>query len=134
MREVVVVGAGLHRYGVFPDKSAIALGTVAIQRALDDAGCQWSDMDAVYCGTVRLGMSAGHTICRHMGTTGLAITNVPWQPMFWCTERIKAAGSGSLSPHVCVPLAIPSIRRILLPPWKPPWNSGTSGSRRGRPQ
>lgn len=49
MREVVVVGAGLHRYGVFPDKSAIALGTAAIQRALDDAGCQWTDIDAVYC-------------------------------------------------------------------------------------
>ena len=87
MREVVVIGAGLHRYGVFPDKSAIALGTVAIQRALDDAGCQWSDIDAVYCGTVRLGMSAGHTICRHMGTTGLAITNV---------ENASASGSSAL--------------------------------------
>jgi hypothetical protein len=37
MRDVVVAGAGLHRYGVFPDKTSIDLGTVAIQRALDDA-------------------------------------------------------------------------------------------------
>ena len=86
MRDVVVVGAGLHRYGVFPDKNAVALGTVAIRRALDDAGCQWTDIDAVYCGTVRLGMSAGHNICRHMGTTGLAITNV---------ENASASGSST---------------------------------------
>lgn len=35
MREVVVVGAGLHRYGVFPRKNALELSTVAIQRALE---------------------------------------------------------------------------------------------------
>ena len=86
MRDVVVVGAGLHRYGVFPEKNAIELGTVAIHRALDDAGCQWTDIEALYCGTVRLGMSAGHNICRHMGTTGLAITNV---------ENASASGSSA---------------------------------------
>src|SRR5215471_14966405 len=87
MRDVVVAGAGLHRYGVFPHKSATTLGTVAIRRALGDAGCEWTDIDAVYCGTVRLGMSAGHNICRHMGTTGLAITNV---------ENASASGSSAL--------------------------------------
>ena len=86
MREVVVVGAGLHRYGVFPDKNSLELGTVAIRRALDDASCQWTDIEAVYCGTVRLGMSAGHNICRRMGTTGLAITNV---------ENASASGSSA---------------------------------------
>ena len=86
MRDVVVAGAGLHRYGVFPDKTSIDLGTVAIQRALDDAGCRWTDIEAVYCGTVRLGMSAGHNICRHMGMTGLAITNV---------ENASASGSSA---------------------------------------
>jgi len=80
MRDVVVAGAGLHRYGVFPDKTSVDLGTVAIQRALDDAGCGWTDIEAVYCGTVRLGMSAGHKICRHMGTTGLGqIAEILWQ-------------------------------------------------------
>src|SRR5712692_4709252 len=86
MRDVVVVGAGLHRYSVFPDKNSLALGTVATRRALDNAGCQWTDIEAVYCGTVRLGMSAGHNICRPMGTTGLAITNV---------ENASASGSSA---------------------------------------
>jgi hypothetical protein len=48
MRDVVVAGVGLHRYGVFPEKTSMALGTVAIQRALDDAACQWTDIEAVY--------------------------------------------------------------------------------------
>jgi len=86
MREVVILGAGLHRYGVFPDKSFVALGVTAIQGGLLDAGCRWEDVDAVYCGTVRLGMSAGHAICQHMGTTGLAITNV---------ENASASGSSA---------------------------------------
>ncbi len=86
MREVVVIGAGLHRYGVFLDKTYLDLGVTAIERALEDAGCAWEDIDAVYCGTVRLGMSAGHNICLKMGTTGLAITNV---------ENASASGSSA---------------------------------------
>jgi len=63
MRDVVVAGAGLHRYGIFPDKTSIDLGTVAIQRALDDAGCRWTDIEAVFSAT---------TIWRHPGTGGFA--------------------------------------------------------------
>jgi benzoylsuccinyl-CoA thiolase BbsB subunit len=86
MREVVVLGAGLHRYGVFPKKSFVDLGVAAVQGALNDARCQWQDIDAVYCGTLRLGMSAGHHVCGKMGATGLAITNV---------ENASASGSSA---------------------------------------
>ncbi|WP_179137342.1 thiolase family protein [Candidatus Entotheonella palauensis] len=86
MREVVMAGAGLRRYGVFPDKNYVDMGVEAIRGALQDAGCEWPDIDAVYCGTVRLGMSAGHHICLKMGTTGLAITNV---------ENASASGSSA---------------------------------------
>ena len=66
MRDVVVLGAGLHRYGVYPDTSYIDMGTTAIHSALKDAGCHWEGIDAVYCGTVRLSMSArpGDYQCR----------------------------------------------------------------------
>lgn len=81
-----MIGAGLHRYGVFPDRSYLDLGVTAIQGALQNAGCSWADIEAVYCGTVRLGMSAGHNICLRMGPTGLAITNV---------ENASASGSSA---------------------------------------
>ena len=38
MREVVVLGAGLHRFGRFPDKSLQDLGREAIKNALDPRG------------------------------------------------------------------------------------------------
>jgi acetyl-CoA acetyltransferase len=86
MREVVVIGAGLHRYGVFPEKSITDLGTEAIRNALKDARMEWKDIEAAYCGTVQPGMSTGHQICNKMGLTGLGITNV---------ENASASGSSA---------------------------------------
>lgn len=86
MGDVVMIGAGLHRYGVFPNVTYIEMAVTAIRGALRDAGCTWEDIDAMYCGTVRLGMSTGHNICLKMGATGLAITNV---------ENASASGSSA---------------------------------------
>lgn len=86
MREVVVLGAGLHRYGVFPEKDIVALGTEAITMALKDAGVSWEDIEGAYCGTVQQTLSTGHRICNRMGLTGLAITNI---------ENASASGSSA---------------------------------------
>jgi acetyl-CoA acetyltransferase len=86
MREVVVIGAGLHRYGVFPEKTIIDFGTESIRNALKDAQMEWKDMEAAYCGTVQPGISTGHQICNKMGLTGLGITNV---------ENASASGSSA---------------------------------------
>ncbi len=84
MRDVVVIGAGLHRYGVFPDKTTVDMGTEAVSLALNDAGMAWSDIEAAYCGTVQPGVSGGHAICNKMGCTSLGITIV---------ENASASGS-----------------------------------------
>jgi acetyl-CoA acetyltransferase len=86
MREVVVIGAGLHRYGVFPEKTIIDMGIEAIQNALTDANIMWKDIEAAYCGNVQPGISTGHVICNKMGLTGLGITNV---------ENASASGSSA---------------------------------------
>ncbi len=86
MREVVVIGAGLHRYGFFPEKTSVDLGTEAISRALQDAGMAWADIEAAYCGTLQPGVSGGHAICNRLGFTGLGITNV---------ENASASGSSA---------------------------------------
>lgn len=86
MREVVVIGAGLHRYGVFPEKTIIDIGTEAISNALKDAGMEWKDIEAAYCGTVQPIISTGHAICNKMGLTSLGITNV---------ENASASGSSA---------------------------------------
>jgi len=87
MRNVVVIGAGMHRYGVFPDKSIEDLGTEAVRNALSDANMSWADIEIAYCGTGgRSGFSPGHRICQKMGLTGLGVTNV---------ENASASGSAA---------------------------------------
>lgn len=86
MRDVVVIGAGLHRYGIFPEKTTVDMGTEAISLALKDAGMAWKDIEAAYCGTVQPHVSGGHAICNKMGYTGLGITIV---------ENASASGSSA---------------------------------------
>ena len=84
MREVVVIGAGMHAYGIFKDKSIYDFGTEAIGNALKDANMNWDDIETAYCGTIRPSMFAGHHICNRMGLSGLGIANV---------ENASASGS-----------------------------------------
>ncbi len=86
MREVVVLGAGLHPYGVFPDKHFVTMGVEACQLALNDAGIEWQNVNAGYCGSVNLLPGCGHIIAHTMGNHGAAITNV---------ENASASGSSA---------------------------------------
>ncbi|MDY6964867.1 MAG: thiolase family protein [Halobacteriota archaeon] len=86
MREVVVLGAGLHRYGAFPEKTVMKMGAEAIRNALKDGNIPWEDIEVGYCGTARGSMSAGHFICRDLGLSGIGITNV---------ENASASGSAA---------------------------------------
>ena len=86
MREVVVVGAGFHPYGVFPDRSIVDLGCTAIHAALSDASMVWEDIETAFCGTVQPQISVGHMVCNEMGLTGLGIVNV---------ENASASGSSA---------------------------------------
>lgn len=118
MRNVVVIGAGLHRYGLFPDKSISALGMEAIQKALNDANMKWDDIEAAYCGTTQPGISTGHKVCNEMGLTGLGITNV---------ENASASGSSAFREaflsvacgETDIALAFGVDKLILPPGYKP---------------
>jgi len=86
MRPVVVLGAGLHRYGIYPDTSYVQMGVEATNRALEDAGVQWTDIEVGYCANANLPNAAGHIIAGVMGATGICMTNV---------ENASASGSAA---------------------------------------
>lgn len=86
MREVVVLGAGLHPYGVFPDKHFVIMAMEACQRAFEDAEIQWQNVEAGYCGSVNLLPGCGHIIALSLGTHGAVMTNV---------ENASASGSSA---------------------------------------
>lgn len=80
MRDVFVVGVGLHPWGKFPDKSWVEMGADVMSGALTDADLQWTDVEALVSGAMQWGGStgirAGNTIAAAIGETGIPITNI----------------------------------------------------------
>ena len=76
MREVYVLGVGLHRFGRFGDKDVIEIGREAVVEAVRDAGISWREVEAAYCGTVFAGPMAGNKVLARVGLTGIPIMNV----------------------------------------------------------
>jgi acetyl-CoA acetyltransferase len=80
MREVAIVGVGLHPWGKFPDKTFVDMGVEAVVRALEDANMQWRDIQSVVSGIWiwggNNGFNAGQSLAAVMGETGIPITNV----------------------------------------------------------
>lgn len=80
MREVAVLGIGMHPWGKFPQKSFTDLGVVAIDNALQDAGLKWTDVQSAVSGVWQWGGSEGITpgprLAATLGETGLPFVNV----------------------------------------------------------
>jgi acetyl-CoA C-acetyltransferase len=76
MREVYVIGVGLHPFGRFGDKDVIEIGREAVVAALGDAGIAWKEIQSAYCGTVFAGPMAGNKVLARVGLTGLPIMNL----------------------------------------------------------
>lgn len=77
MRDVVVCGVGLHKFGRFPDKTFEDLGQEAVLAALQDAqNMPWKDVQMAFCGTMHGGTAAGHRVLSGIGLTGIPIVNV----------------------------------------------------------
>lgn len=86
LRPVYVVGIGLSRYKPLSETPYVALGLEAVRQALDDAGLAWPSVQAAYVGSAALGVAPGRAMLRHLGATGLAITQV---------ENASASGSSA---------------------------------------
>jgi len=76
MREVCIIGVGIHRFGRFPDKTFIDLGAKATLEALNDAKVGWEKIQAAYCGSVYSGSGAGSNMLAEVGLSGIPIMGV----------------------------------------------------------
>ena len=50
MREVSIIGVGLHPWGKFPENTFVDIGKVAIANALKDANIEWKEIETVVSG------------------------------------------------------------------------------------
>jgi len=76
MREVCVVGVGIHKFMRPGEGSLTAMGREAILAALEDAGAEFRDIQAGFCGRVNQITGTGISVFGEVGQTGILIDNV----------------------------------------------------------
>ncbi|MFQ5699870.1 MAG: transporter [Myxococcota bacterium] len=81
MREVVVLGVGMHPFGKFEDKSVTELCRAAVEQALADAGVAWREVEAVSAASSRFSGGKGwglngNDVVEDMGSTGIPVYNL----------------------------------------------------------
>ena len=76
MREVAVGGIGVTKWGFYENAEWYDFGSEAILNALKDAGMEWKDIQAAFCGSVYQGTGSGHQAIKEIGLTGIPIVNV----------------------------------------------------------
>jgi benzoylsuccinyl-CoA thiolase BbsB subunit len=76
MREVAIVGAGMIRFGKYPQASYADLAQPAISDALAMADIERGEIDVIFCGSSFGGMLTGQRIVKGLGLSGPPIINV----------------------------------------------------------
>ena len=71
MRDVYVVGAGPVRVGMHPNGTGRAVALEAGITALNDAGCQYSDVDAFFAGAAGPSSPSAAAVAKEFGLTGI---------------------------------------------------------------
>ncbi|MBW2244356.1 MAG: thiolase family protein [Deltaproteobacteria bacterium] len=95
LRPVYVVGIGLHRYQKVSKASYAELGLTAVREALGDAAISWSSVESAFVGNALLGMAPGRAMLKHLGATGITLSQV---------ENASASGSTAVR-HACLDVA-----------------------------
>ncbi len=76
MSDVYILGVDMIKFGRFPETSVPKLGATAALMALDDAGLNIKDMEALYCGNLgQAGAMVGQRVLAEIGQTGIPVVN-----------------------------------------------------------
>ena len=81
MRDVAVLGVGMHPWGKFSERSVTDLCRHAVVEALADAGVSWRDVEAVAAASSRFSGGKGwglngNDIVEDLGSTGIPVFNM----------------------------------------------------------
>ena len=72
--DIAIIGTGLKPFGRHDGESAIDMGVVAAQAALNDAGLSWSDIQLAFSGSLEV--LQPDTMIKHLGLTGIPFTTL----------------------------------------------------------
>ena len=77
MRDVAIVGAGMIKFGRYPDKDVVSLAADAAIGALKDAGISINEVEMVSSGNLyQSNAMIGQRIMKEIGATGVPVVNV----------------------------------------------------------
>jgi acetyl-CoA acetyltransferase len=76
MREVSIVGIGIHKFGRFDNVSYTDIGLTAAKMALKDVGMDWKNIQLAFCSRMYLPATSGVRILTQLGRTGISIVDV----------------------------------------------------------
>ncbi len=94
MREVAVVGAGMTRFGKFADKGIKDLVAEAVNAAVEDAGIEFTDIEAAYVGSAVPGVMTGQEqIKAQVCLSAMGIDTIP----MYNVENACASSSSALN-------------------------------------
>ena len=86
MKNVAILGVGMHRFGMWPDKSNGDMSLEAGQAALKDAGLTFRDVQAAFVGHIFAPVMSGIRVMKEFGLTGIPIQRI---------ENASATGSAA---------------------------------------
>ncbi len=118
MRDVAIIGVGIHKFGRF-DKSYGEIASEAVRMALKDAGLEWKQVDVAYAATAsrELPLNAGPKALQSLGRTGIGISGVDSA----CASGGVALNNGvnaikSGSSDICVVFGVEKVPSGLMDP------------------
>ncbi|MDD5189937.1 MAG: thiolase family protein [Dehalococcoidales bacterium] len=115
MREVCVLGVGLHKFGRFPDESIGDLGREAILAAFADAGCGPKDIQAAFGGRVFTPNTTAMRLVNEVFQTGILIDNVEKACATSSTAvRLATWAIGAGLYDVCLCVGVEKMERGLV--------------------
>jgi acetyl-CoA acetyltransferase len=95
MKDVCVLGVGMHRFGMWADKSNADMAREAGLAALKDAGMSFNDIQAAYVGYIFAQVMSGLRTMKEFGLTGIPVQHV---------ENASATGSAAFR-EACLAVA-----------------------------
>ncbi len=115
MREVCVLGVGLHKFGRFPEKSIGDLGREAILAAFEDAGCGPKDIQAGFGGRVFTPNTTAIRLISEVFQSGILIDNVEKACATSSTAvRLATWAIGAGLYDVCLCVGVEKMERGLV--------------------
>lgn len=76
MEKVAILGVGMIRFGMYPERTVNQMGCEAGLAALDDAGITFRDIDAVYAGHIFMQPMAATRVVKELGLTGVPVQRI----------------------------------------------------------